>query len=150
MTISHLNREPEIVSTAISGETASIPQWVRLFVVVGGLLMTAGGVIGLVNPSMLASPHDQINGAVHIYAGYFAVRNVALGLFLPMVLALRARRALASLMVLVGFVQLLDVLMDCVEGRWAIVPGVLVLGIIYLIGAARVSGAPFWRREFWV
>ena len=78
------------------------------------------------------------------------MRNVALGLFLPILLALRARRALASLMVLVGFVQLLGVLMDCIEGRRAIVPGVLVLGLIYLIGAARVSGAPFWRREFWV
>ena len=57
MATNHLNRE--IVSTAIAGETPSIPLWVRLFVVVGGLLMTAGGVIGLVNPSMLASPLDQ-------------------------------------------------------------------------------------------
>ena len=53
-------------------------------------------------------------------------------------------------MVLVGLIQVLDVVMDCIEGRWAIVPGVLALGILYLIGAARVSSAPFWRRETWV
>jgi hypothetical protein len=70
-------------------------------------------------------------------------------LFLPLLLVLRARRALASMMVLVGVIQILDVIMDCIEGRWAIVPGVLVLGILYLLGAARVAGAPFWRRESW-
>jgi hypothetical protein len=122
---------------------------VSVFVLVGGLLLAVGGVIGLVNPSMLVSPHDQISGAVHIYAGYFAVRNLALGLFLPILLALRARRALAGLMVVAGFIQLLDVGMDCIEGRWTIVPGVLVLGALYLIAASRVSGAPFWRRESW-
>ena len=150
MAVNHLNREREIASTAIVVDPASIPLWVRLFVVFGGLLMVAGGIIGLVNPAMLASPGDQINGAVHIYAGYFVVRSLALGLFLLVLLALRARRALATLMVLIGFIQLADVLMDCIEGRWAIVPGVLVLGMIYLIGAAQVSGRAFWRRESWV
>jgi hypothetical protein len=53
------------------------------------------------------------------------------------------------MMVLVGLIQILDVIMDCIEGRWAIAPGVLVLGILYLIAAARVSGAPFWRRAAW-
>ncbi len=40
--------------------------------------MAAGGVIALVNPAMLASPHDQINGAIHIYAGYLASRNLCI------------------------------------------------------------------------
>lgn len=142
-------REQQTVSAPIADESTSIPIWVSLFVVASGLLMVAGGVIGLVKPSMLVSPHDQINSAVHIYAGYFAARNLALGLFLPILLAIRARRALAGLMVLTGFIQLLDVVMDCIEGRWAIVPGVLVLGVIYLIAATRVSGAAFWRHESW-
>jgi hypothetical protein len=122
---------------------------VRVFVVAGGLLMTLGGVIALVKPSMLMSPIDEVTNGVKIYAGYLVARNLALGLFLPLLLVLRARRALASMMVLVGVIQILDVIMDCIEGRWAIVPGVLVLGILYLLGAARVAGAPFWRRESW-
>jgi hypothetical protein len=140
--------EPAIVSARIS-ETHTIPLWVRAFVIIGGLLMVLGGVLALAQPSMLLAPTDQITAGVHIYAGYFAVRNLALGLFLPLLLVLRARYALGSMMVLVGLIQMFDVIMDCVEGRWAIVPGVLVLGLLYLIGAARVAGAPFWRRESW-
>ena len=31
---------------------------------------------------MLVSPHDEINDAVHIYAGYLASRNMALAVML--------------------------------------------------------------------
>jgi hypothetical protein len=60
-----------------------------------------------------------------------------------------ARRALANLMVLVGFIQLLDVCMDVAEGRWAVAPGVLVFGVVFLIAANRLIGYPFWNVEFW-
>jgi hypothetical protein len=144
-----VRHEAESVSAANGKRASVLPLWVRVFVVAGGLLLALGGIIALVNPLMLIAPHDEITNGVRIYAGYVAARNLALGLFLPLLLALRARRALASLMVLVGFIQFLDLIMDCVEGRWVIVPGVLVLGILYLIAAARVAGAPFWDREFW-
>jgi hypothetical protein len=65
-------------------------------------------------------------------------------------LLLGARRALSNLMVLVGFVQLLDACMDAAEGRWTIMPGVLVFGLVFLFSAARLSGGfPFWRIEAW-
>jgi len=149
MSPDQVSRELETASGSVVDKTAAIPLWVRVFVVAGGLLMALGGVIALANPSMLMAPHDEITNGVKIYAGYVAARNLVLGLFLPLLLALRARRALGSMMVLVGLIQILDLIMDCVENRWAIVPGVLVLGILYLIGAARVAGAPFWRRESW-
>lgn len=149
MNSNQVSRELETATGAAAGEPSVIPLWVRVFVVAGGLLMALGGVIALANPSMLMAPHDEITNGVKIYAGYVAARNLALGLFLPLLLALRARRALGSMMVLVGLIQMLDVIMDCIEGRWAIVPGVLVLGILYFIGAARVAGAPFWRRTSW-
>jgi hypothetical protein len=98
---------------------------------------------------MLVSPHDTINGAVHIYAGYLASRNMAMAALLIVLLYLRARHALANLMVLVAFVQVLDACMDCVEGRWMIAPGVLLFGLVFSIGAMRLSGYPFWRLEAW-
>jgi hypothetical protein len=98
---------------------------------------------------MLVSPHDEINGAVRIYAGYLVARNFAIAIMLVTLLVLGARRALGNLMVLVGFIQLLDVCMDVAEGRWSIVPGILVFGIVFLVGAARLSGFPFWRIEGW-
>jgi hypothetical protein len=144
-----VSRELDNSSVGVATKPSAIPLWVRVFVIVGGLLMILGGLIALVNPSMLMSPHDEITNGVKIYAGYVVARNLALGLFLPILLILRARRALGSMMVILGFIQILDSIMDCIEGRWAIVPGVLVLGIFYLIAAARVSGAPFWRSDAW-
>jgi hypothetical protein len=138
---------------AIRGTQAiksAIPWWVSLLVIAGALLTAMGAVIALVRPSMLVSPQDEINGAVHIYAGYLVARNLALALALLGLLALRARRALGNLMALVGLIQILDVCMDCAEGRWTIVPGVLVFGVLYFVAAARLSGSPFWRREAWV
>lgn len=128
---------------------SKVPVWVSLLVISGALLIAMGAVIALVRPVMLVSPHDEINGAVHIYAGYLASRNFALAIMLVVLLTMRAKSALANLMVLVSLVQFLDVCMDCAEGRWAIVPGVLAFGILYLVGAARLSGHPFWRRAAW-
>ena len=87
---------------------------------------------------------------MHIYAGYLAARNLALAAMLVALLLLQANRALGNLMVLVGMIQILDVCMDIAEGRWTIVPGVLVFGLVFLTGAAQLcDGYPFWRVEAW-
>jgi hypothetical protein len=52
-------------------------------------------------------------------------------------------------LLLTAFIQLMDAGIDGVEGRWAIAPGVLVLGILFLLTARRISGFPFWRIEAW-
>ena len=63
--------------------------------------------------------------------------------------SLRVRRALGSLMVLVASIQMLDVIMDCIEGRWAIVPGVPCSALLRISfgSCALSSGAPFWSRD---
>lgn len=130
-------------------ERVAIPWWVRVVVLLGALLTAMGAVIAIVHPAMLVSPHDEINGAVRIYAGYLAARNGALALMLMVLLVMGAKRALGNLMVLVGLIQLLDVGMDIAEGRWSIVPAVLVFGIVFLVTAARVCGYPFWKADAW-
>jgi hypothetical protein len=132
-----------------SGRNQPIAWWIRVAVILGAALTAMGAVIALVQPAMLVSPHDEINGAVHIYAGYLFARNLVIAIMLMVLLILGARRALGNLMALVGLIQLLDVCMDVVEGRWAIVPGILVFGIVFLIGAARLCGFPFWRAQAW-
>ncbi len=129
--------------------SAAIASWVYVIVVLGAILIATGAILAIVRPAMLVSPHDTINGAVHIYAGYLASRNMAMAALLIVLLYLRARHALANLMVLVAFVQVLDACMDCVEGRWMIAPGVLLFGLVFSIGAMRLSGYPFWRLEAW-
>jgi hypothetical protein len=120
-------------------------------VILGAMLTVLGAVIALVHPAMLVSPHDEINRAVQIYAGYMAARNLALAFMLVALLVVGARRSLGNLMVLVGLIQLLDGCMDVYEGRWVVVPGVLIFGLIFLIGATRLSdGNPFWKLRAWI
>ena len=98
---------------------------------------------------MLVSPHDEINGAVHVYAGYFGSRNLGLAIMLVAAMTLRARGMLSTLMLLTAFIQLLDAGIDCLEGRWVVVPGVVLIGLMFSLGAARLSRYPFWRLEAW-
>lgn len=127
----------------------ALPGWVQVVTWLGALLMAAGGAIALVHPQMLVSPADQINGAVRIYAGYLASRNFAVAAALLLTLLLRARGALGVLMMLTALIQIADVAIDCFEGRWSIVPGVTVLGLLFFLAAARVSGYPFWSAAAW-
>lgn len=126
-----------------------IEWWLSAIVILGAALTATGAIIALVHPAMLVSPHDEINGAVHIYAGYLAARNLALAFMLVALWLIGARRALGNLMALVALIQILDACMDVAEGRWAIVPGVSIFGLVFLIGAARLSGFPFWRLAAW-
>ncbi len=103
---------------SVDSRTASngIAWWLRAAIILGALLMAAGGIIALVNPAMLVSPHEEINGAVHVYAGYLASRNLVLAVMLLVMLALRARRALSYLMVLTAFIQFADAGIDWCRG----------------------------------
>ena len=66
------------------GENHAIRWFPKATSILGAILLTAGACIALLRPVMLASPHDEINGAVHIYAGYLASRNFSLAIALLM------------------------------------------------------------------
>jgi hypothetical protein len=125
------------------------PCWVWAIAAVGAVLLGAGGVIALAHPAMLASPHDEINGAVRIYAGYVAARDLGLAIMLIAAMILRARGPLHMMMLLIALIQILDVLIDLQEGRYVLVLGVLVLALLFFAGAARLSGYPFWKAGAW-
>ena len=127
--------------------TTAFPWWLQTIVFLGALLMGAGALIALLNPAMLVSPHDEINAAVHVYAGYLFSRNAALAILLVASMIFRAKGTLNTLILLTAFVQLLDAAVDCMEGRWAIVPGVLVFGLLFLLASARLRSHLFWRKE---
>ena len=64
-------------------------------------------------------------------------------------LVLRARRELTGLMVLTAAIQVVDAIVDGAGGRWTLVPGVLALGVAFLVGAARLSPRPLWLPGTW-
>src|ERR1700692_4286307 len=85
---------------------STFPWWLNTIVVLGAVLMIMGGLMALLQPSRLVSPHDDITGAVRVYAGYFAARALVLAIFLLLALILRARGMLNTLMLLAAFVQI--------------------------------------------
>jgi hypothetical protein len=143
-------RQPTVeLSMKLESPNAPLPGWVSASVIIGVLLMGAGAVIALVRPAMLVAPNAEITPAVRVYAGYLVSRNLALALMLLAMLAMRARGVLGSLMALTAFIQIFDAGMDALEGRWAIVPGVLIFAIVFFLGAARINGQPLWRVAAW-
>jgi len=139
-----------VPASSLVAPTSAIPIWIRIVVSLGALLTAAGAVLALVRPAMLVSPQAQITEAVRIYAGYLVSRNLAIAILLITLLMLRAKRPLSNLMVLVAFIQFLDVCIDLAEGRWTIVPGVLAFGILFLVAASHLIGQPFWKSSVWL
>ena len=133
----------------LPAENATIRWFPKATAILGAILLAAGGSIALFHPAFLVSPHDEINGAVHIYAGYLASRNFSLAIALLVALVTGARRALNSFLLLVAMVQSFDALMDCVGGRWPIVPGVSLLALLFLMASKSLSGYPFWKIRAW-
>jgi hypothetical protein len=43
------------------------------------------------------------------------------------------------MMVLYALVQLLDVVMDVMEHRWTVLPVIILLALLFLLGARRLS-----------
>ena len=118
-----------------SAKAAALPWWLLTIVTLGASLMVAGATIALLRPLLLATRHDEINEAVRLYAGYFAARNLGIGMLLLAALSVRARAMLKSLLVLTAVIQLFDAIIDCVEGRWAVLPGVIILGLAFFCAA---------------
>ncbi len=72
---------------------STLPLWLPVTVIIGALLMAAGGFIALVHPAMLAPPGEEINGAVRVYAGYLVSRNLAIAIMLLGTLSIGARES---------------------------------------------------------
>ncbi len=141
------SRAPRTTSSLKTNDGLNLPVWLNILIAFGTLLMVMGGIIAWVKPGMLLPPNSLITDGVRVYAGYLVSRNLCIALLLLAMWRLRARGAFGTLLLLNGFVQLFDALIDLGEGRWMLVPGVLVLSLIFFLGAGRVSGFAFWRRE---
>ena len=130
-------------------EKSAIGWLPKVIAVLGALLLIAGALIALFHPVMLVSAHDEINGAVHIYAAYLASRNLALAVMLFAALGLGAKRLLNNLLLLVSLIQLLDAVIDVVEGRWPVATGVMILAVLFFVASGSLSGYPFWKIHAW-
>jgi hypothetical protein len=126
----------------------NIPLWVSIVVIIGALLTATGAVISKVDPTILTN-NSPMTDAARVYADYMFARNLPLAVMLLLLLALRARRMLAGFMVLIAFIQIVDVINDLARGAFLLVPGLLVFAIVFLVGASRLFGQAVWHVDAW-
>ena len=127
---------------------AHIPLWIAILVVLGALLTATGAIISKVDPTLLTNG-SPMTEAARVYADYLFARNLPLAIMLLFLLAVKARRMLAGFMVLTAFIQLVDVINDLARGEFLLVQGLLIFAIVFLFGAWRLFGQPFWNVEAW-
>jgi hypothetical protein len=124
-------------------ESRPFPWWLQTTVILGSLVMATGAVLALANPQMLVHRCALMNDASRTFAGYFFGRNLVLAIFLITALLRRANGMLNTLVLLTGFIQVIDVVFDCVERRWTIVPFVAIFAVMLFLSSARLSEFPF-------
>lgn len=116
--------------------TRTWPWWLTVIVIIGALLTATGAVLAIF------ASGEHLNTAGHNYADYFITRNLAVAVMLLVMLALRARRVLAALMILTALIQFLDAVTAIATGRLGLVPIDLIFAAVFTFGAARLSD---WR-----
>lgn len=131
-----------------SGSTG-LPVWPQVIAALAAVLLATGAAIALFSPAMLVGPHEQINEAARVYAGYLASRNFALAGFLLGALVSRSKSLLNHVLLLTASIQLVDAAIDCFDARWVVIPGVTVLAALFFAAAAGISRYPFWRAKAW-
>ena len=131
-----------------SPSVVRFPLWVSIVVILGALLTVTGAVIAKVDPALLTNGSPVTETAL-IYADYTFARDLALAAMVLLLLAIRARRMLAGFMVLVAFIQLIDIADDLARGDWLLIPGLFVFAIVFLLGARRLLGQAVWHVDAW-
>lgn len=133
-----------------SEQVGSMPWWIAAIVIAGAALAASGAVISRAAPTMLTGG-APMSAAASVYADYFFARNLPLAAMLIILLCLRARQALAGVMVLTALIQLMDVVNDLTRGQLLFVPGLLVFALAFAGTAAwllrRPAGQAGARRE---
>jgi hypothetical protein len=136
----------DVPRTLPSGE--HVPWWVAIVVLLGVVLLLTGAMISKVDPTLLTSK-SPLTDALQVYADYLFARNLAVAIFLVVLLVGKAQRMLAGFMVLTALIQTLDILNDLARGDWVLVPGLVVFALVFLLGARRLFGQAVWRVEAW-
>lgn len=146
--MNHLLAQSQTNDSMNSKSVQRFPLWVAIVVILGTLLTLTGAVISKVDPTLLTNG-SPITEAARVYADYMFARSVAIALMLVLFLTLRSQRMLACCMTLVALIQFIDILDDLSRGAFLLVPGLLVFAILFLLGAQRLLGKPFWKLSIW-
>jgi hypothetical protein len=116
-------------------------------VLAGAVAVLAGGLIAWLSPAQLLPAGTPVTTGVQLYGARMAARALPLGLALLALLALRANRMLAALLVLIAAIEIGDCISALVNRDWPQLSGA-VIAVAFLWAAARLTG-PAWPPSSW-
>jgi hypothetical protein len=127
------------------GERVTWP--VAAIVGVGAAVVLVGGFVAWFHPAQLLPAGTPVTSGVRLYGVRMAARALPLGVALLALLALRARRMLAALLVLVAAIEAGDCVAALANRDWAELAGAVVVAVAFLWAATRLVDAPLWAAR---
>ena len=127
----------------------TLPWWMTTILILGALGVLSLAYGALVSPQTLLGAGQQMNAAAHVWARYAAAYALALGLTLLALIAARAGRVLAGILVQAALAEVLLGVVGIVDRRWEQVAADVILVAVFLLGASRLIGQPLWRAAAW-
>jgi len=133
----------------VRGASRNPPWWVTVVVIVGSLGVLSLSYGALIAPKTLLAPGQHMNDAARVWARYAAAYATSLGLALLALAALRARQALAGVLVQAALAELLLAAVGAVDRRWEQLAADVILLAAFLWCASRLLGRPPWSLKAW-
>lgn len=126
-----------------------LPWWLATLLVLGALGVLSLAYGALASPKTLLGAGQQMNGAADVWARYAAAYALALGLTLLALIAARAGRILAGVLMQAALAEVLLGVVGIADRRWGQVAADAVLVAVFLLGAFWLFGKPPWRLAAW-
>ena len=127
----------------------ALPWWLATLLVLGALGVLSLAYGALVSPKTRLGAGQQMNGAAHVWARYAGAYALALGLTLLALIAARAGRILAGMLMQAVLAEVLLGVVGIADHRWEPVAAEAVLMAVFLLGAFRLFGQPPWQLSAW-
>lgn len=128
------------MTTNVNAEKTGIGWPVATIVVIGAVVVLAGGLVAWLHPATLLPAGTPVGTGVRLYGARMAARSLPLGVALLVLLATRSRRLLGWSMVLVAVIELGDCVSALAYHDWSELAGGAIVAIAFGWAARRLLG----------
>jgi len=126
-----------------------LPRWLPPIVILGALGVGSLAFGALFAPQTLLASGQHMTHAARVWSRYAAAYSLTLCLTLLFLLAIRARRLLAGVLVQATLAELLLAIVAVANKRWEQIPADILLAAAFVVSAYVLFGQPFWHLAAW-
>ncbi|HZT96911.1 MAG TPA: hypothetical protein VFB34_08750 [Chloroflexota bacterium] len=137
------------VSPPAAPVPARLPRWLPPVVILGALGVGSLAFGALFAPQTLLASGQHMTEAARVWSRYAAAYSFTLCLTILFLLAIRARRLLAGVLVQATFAELILVIVAIANKRWEQIPADIVLAVVFVASAFVLFGQPVWHLAAW-